>query len=138
MGVSSSEKASCSTWRISAERKQVVPTKSRAVLLFHFRPAPLHPAQAGHLQRQEEPEDLTGVFRCLRHYLEDDERRYGVEHQGEGMPYRSPAVAARRPIGRRFLEEWLLRTVAGVLDRFGDTGADVIGMVAREQPRYFD
>jgi hypothetical protein len=31
--------------------------------------------------------ELAGVFHCLEHYLEDDERRYGAEHDGEGVPY---------------------------------------------------
>src|SRR5690606_25846883 len=30
--------------------------------------------------------DLAGVFHCLRHYL-DDERRYGAEHEGAGVPF---------------------------------------------------
>ena len=31
--------------------------------------------------------DLAGVFHGLQHYLEDDERRYGAEHEGKGVPY---------------------------------------------------
>ncbi len=33
------------------------------------------------------PKDLAGVLHCLEHYLEDDERRYGVEHDDVGVPF---------------------------------------------------
>ncbi len=36
---------------------------------------------------RQEPKDLAGVLHCLKHYIEDDERRYGVDHNGEGVPY---------------------------------------------------
>ncbi len=48
----------------------------------------LRAAQAGRLQRQERsPRTCAGVFHCLQHYLEEDERRYSVEHHDEGVPY---------------------------------------------------
>jgi predicted nucleotidyltransferase len=31
--------------------------------------------------------DMAGVLHCLQHYLEDDDRRYGVEHDGAGVPF---------------------------------------------------
>ena len=36
---------------------------------------------------REAPTDLAGVLHCLEHYLEGDDRRYGVDHDGEGVPY---------------------------------------------------
>lgn len=79
--------------------------------------------------------DLAGVFHCLQHYLEEDERRYGVEHQGEGVPYEYTCAYLLGDDGRRFLDEPLSRAVAGVLDRFRDPDAVEIGIVARERGR---
>lgn len=31
--------------------------------------------------------DLGSVLRCLEHYLDDDGRRYGVDHEGAGVPF---------------------------------------------------
>ena len=35
---------------------------------------------------RNESKDLAGVLHC-QHYLEDDDRRYSVDHDGEGVPY---------------------------------------------------
>jgi predicted nucleotidyltransferase len=79
--------------------------------------------------------DLTGVFHCLQHYLEDDERRYVVEHEGEGVPYEYTCAYLLGSDGRRFLDKSLRDIVAGVLRRFSDPDADVIGVIAREKGR---
>ena len=36
---------------------------------------------------RNEPKELAGALHCLEHYLEDDDRRYSVDHDGEGVPY---------------------------------------------------
>jgi predicted nucleotidyltransferase len=84
---------------------------------------------------RKQSKDLAGVFHCLQHYLEDDERRYGVEHQGEGVPYEYTCAYLLGADGRRFLDKPLRDAVAGVLDRFSDPDADVIGVIAREKGR---
>ena len=33
------------------------------------------------------PKDLAGVLHCLEHYLDADDRRYGLEHDGGGVPF---------------------------------------------------
>lgn len=53
--------------------------------------------------------DLGGVLHCLAHYLEDDDRRYGLEFDERGVPYeytcahlawsRRAAVSRRRNSG---------------------------------------
>jgi predicted nucleotidyltransferase len=81
---------------------------------------------------RRQPKDLTGVLHCLQHYMEDDERRYGVEHKGEGVPYEYTCGYLLGADGRQFHDESLRDTVAGVLDRFSDPDAEVIGVIARE------
>jgi predicted nucleotidyltransferase len=84
---------------------------------------------------RKQPKDLTGVLHCLQHYLEDDERRYGVEHQGKGVPYEYTCAYLLGTDGRQFVDSLLREAVAGVLDRFSDPDADVIGVIAREKGR---
>jgi predicted nucleotidyltransferase len=81
--------------------------------------------------------DLAGVFHCIQHYLEDDERRYGVEHHDEGVPYEYTCAYLLGADGRQFLDPPLSDAVARVLDRFSDPNADVVGIVAREWGRVF-
>lgn len=84
---------------------------------------------------RQKSKDLTSVFHCLQHYLENDERRYGAEHAGEGVPYEFTCAYLLGADGRRFLDTALRETVARVLDRFGDPDADAIGVIARDQGR---
>lgn len=79
--------------------------------------------------------DLAGVFHCLQHYLEDDERRYRVEHDGAGVPYEYASGYLLGGDGQPFMDAGLARTVATVLDRFTDPDADVVGAVVRERGR---
>ncbi len=84
---------------------------------------------------RNQPKDPAGVFHCLRYYLDDDERRYGAEHNGEGVPYEYTGAYLLGIDGRPFLDVQLADTVAKVLDRFSDPDADVVGLVARERGR---
>ena len=84
---------------------------------------------------REEPKDLAGVLHCLEHYLEDDDRRYGVDHDGEGVPYEYTGAYVVGVEGQPFLDESVSETVTTVLDRFDNPDATVIGVVARETGR---
>jgi predicted nucleotidyltransferase len=79
--------------------------------------------------------DLAGVFHCLQHYVEDDERRYGVEHDGKGVLYEYTCSYLLGTDGQSFLDRQLAEAVSSVLDRFSDPDADVIGAIARERGR---
>lgn len=81
------------------------------------------------------PKDLAGVLHCLEHYLEGDERRYGVEYDGEGVPYEYTGAYLLGVDGRPFLDPQLAGTVVEVLGRFAAPDADVVGLVARERGR---
>ena len=79
--------------------------------------------------------DLGGVLHCLEHYLEDDERRYGVDHDGEGVPFEYTCGYLLGVDGQRFLDAALSNTVRPVLDRFDEPEADVVGIAAGERTR---
>ncbi|MEK6630333.1 MAG: hypothetical protein AABY89_06330, partial [Acidobacteriota bacterium] len=85
---------------------------------------------------RKEPKDLAGVLHCLEHYLEGDERRYGVEHDGEGVPFEYTCAYLLGVDAEPFLDEPLSQTVTAVLGRFSDPDAEVVGIVAREQGRF--
>ena len=60
---------------------------------------------------RQEPKDLAGVLHCLRHYIEDDDRRYGVDHNGEGVPYEYTGAYVIGVEARPFLEDSLREAV---------------------------
>ncbi len=79
-----------------------------------------------------EPKDLAAVLHCLEHYLEDDDRRYGVDHDGEGVPYEYTGAYLVGVEARPFLDDPVSETVEAVLDGFDHPDATVIGIAARE------
>lgn len=79
--------------------------------------------------------DLAGVLHCLQHYLEDDERRYGAEHHGEGVPYEYTCAYLLGADGRRFLDAPLRHAATGVLDRFSGPDTEVVMGIAGEKGR---
>ena len=79
--------------------------------------------------------DLAGVLHCLKHYLENDERRYGAEHEGSGVPFEYTGAYLLGCDGRPFLDQPLRTAVRTVLDLFGDPDAEVVDAVAREEGR---
>lgn len=85
---------------------------------------------------REEPKDLAGVLHCLEHYLEGDDRRYGVDHDGEGVPYEYTGAYVVGVEAQPFLDEPLSEAVRVVLDRFDKSDAAVIGVVVRETGRF--
>lgn len=79
--------------------------------------------------------DLGGVLHCLEHYLEDGERRYGLDHDGEGVPFEYTCAYLLGVDGQRFLDDAVANTVRTVLDRFDEAEADVVGIAAGERRR---
>lgn len=79
--------------------------------------------------------DLAGVHHCLRHYSEGDERRYGVEHRGAGVPFEYTGAYLLGLDGRPFLGPALSRAIEGVLNRFADPDSAGVAMVVLEQGR---
>jgi predicted nucleotidyltransferase len=82
------------------------------------------------------PKDLAGVFHCLRYYLEDDERRYEVEHDGAGVLFEYAGAYLVGIDGRRFLSTAPSQAVATVLDLFADADSEGVAIVTREQGRF--
>jgi predicted nucleotidyltransferase len=79
--------------------------------------------------------DLAGVFHCLEHYREDDAARYGLDHDGEAVPFEYTCAFLVGFDGRQFHDQRLRETVSVVLDRFDSSDADVVSLVARENGR---
>jgi predicted nucleotidyltransferase len=83
---------------------------------------------------RKEPKDLGSVLHCLRHYAEDEERRYGLEHEGQHVPFEYTCAYLVGLDGRRFCDS-TAGPVGGVLDRFDSPDAAIVGLVAREDGR---
>jgi predicted nucleotidyltransferase len=81
------------------------------------------------------PKDLGGVLHCLEHYLEDDERRYGVEFDGAGVPYDYTCAHLLGLDARPLLDESISQTIRGVLDLFDEPDAQVVGIAVGERGR---
>jgi predicted nucleotidyltransferase len=81
--------------------------------------------------------DLGSVLHCLEHYLEDDHRRYEVDHDGAGVPYDYTCAYLLGVDGRFFLDEPLRQAVTAILGRFDDPYADVVGIATGEKGRMY-
>jgi len=81
--------------------------------------------------------DLGSVLHCLEHYLDDDGRRYGVDHEGAGVPFEYTGAYLLGVDGRRFLDAPLRRTLPVLLDRFDDPDADVVAIAVGEKGRLY-
>jgi predicted nucleotidyltransferase len=79
--------------------------------------------------------DLAGVLHCLEHYQEDDDARYGLDHEGEAVPFEYTCAYLIGFDGRSFHDDRLKGTVRVVLDRFDSPDADIVSLVARESGR---
>ena len=87
---------------------------------------------------RQQAKDLAGVWHCLQHYAEHDDRRYGLEHAGEPVPYEFTSAYLLGLDGRRFVDAALRQPVDAVLHRFTDPDAVVVGLVAGEGGRWAD
>jgi predicted nucleotidyltransferase len=76
--------------------------------------------------------DPASVFHCLRHYAEDDDRRYGLEHAATLVPFEySTAYLAGRD-GQPFLGDDIRGFVTPVLARFVDADDALIDALVRD------
>ena len=81
---------------------------------------------------RKEPKDLGSVLHCLRHYLEEDDRRYGLDHDGTPVPFEHTCAYLLGHDARRFCDRSIAGSVGIVLDRFDSPDAAVVGIVGRE------
>lgn len=81
------------------------------------------------------PKDLASVLHCLEHYQDEDDRRYGVEYDGAGVPFEYTCAYLLGSDARPYLDEPLARAVVPVLDRFTEPEAEVVWIVGYEKSR---
>ncbi len=82
---------------------------------------------------RKEPKDLGSVLHCLRHYAEDEDRRYGLDHDGKPVPFEHTCAYLLGQDGRRFGDPPVAGAVGAVLASFESPDAAVVGLVAREE-----
>lgn len=79
--------------------------------------------------------DLGSLLHCLGHYLEDDDRRYGVEFGGQGVPWEYTCAYLLGADGRPYLDAETAAAVGRVLQGFTDPDADVVSLAAADRGR---
>ena len=82
------------------------------------------------------PKDLGSVLHCLRHYAGDDDRRYGLEHEGTLVSFEYTCAYLLGQDGRRFSAS-VADSVRPVLDRFDSPDAALVGLLASQEGRMF-
>jgi predicted nucleotidyltransferase len=78
------------------------------------------------------PKDLASVLHCLEHCLDEDARRYAVEHDGEGVPYECTCAYLLGIDAHPFIDDAIRQTVTTVLGCLDSPDASVLALVARE------
>ena len=76
---------------------------------------------------RKEPKDLGSVLHCLRYYVEEDDRRYGLDYDGTPVPFEYTCAYLGRD-AQRFCDRSIAGSASVVLDRFD--GPDAGGVVA--------
>ncbi len=82
---------------------------------------------------RKQPKDLASVLHCLEHYQEEHDRRYGLEHEGEAVPFEFTCAWLLGLDARPLLDEALTSAVGPVLARFDDPDAEIVDRTAREK-----
>lgn len=79
--------------------------------------------------------DLGSVLHCLEHYVEGEDRRYGLDYDGAGVPFEYTCAYLLGADGQKFLDAAVSNAVRPVLDRFDGPDADVVGIAVGERRR---
>ena len=98
--------------------------------------AALRAPQAGGISDRTAPKDLAGVFHCLQHYLEDDERRTAPNTTVPACHLNTPARTAGRRWSSVPRSAAASETIARVLDRFVDSDAEVVATSCASRAEY--
>jgi predicted nucleotidyltransferase len=118
--------------------RHAVPTQIEDGLTLPLAPLPLYALlKLVAFSDRRAAKDLGSVLHCLEHYLEDDDRRYGVDHAGAGVPYDYTCAYLLGVDGARFLDAPLRQAVTATLDRFDEPDADVVGIATGEKGRLY-
>jgi len=83
---------------------------------------------------RKERKDLASVLHCLRHYREDDDGRYGLEHGGEFVPFEFTPACLLGLDARPFVPS-VATSIRSLLDQFDSPDAAIVGLVATEDRR---
>lgn len=90
--------------------------------------------QALEAAERKERKDLASVLRCLRHSREDDDARYGLEHEGKLVPFEFTTACLLGLDARPFVPS-VATSIRALLDHFDSPDAAIVGLVATEDRR---
>ena len=79
--------------------------------------------------------DLGGVLHCLQHYMEEDDRRYEAEFEGQGVPWEYTCAFLLGLDALPYLDAETTAAVRPVLDGFTGADAAMVGLAASQRGR---
>lgn len=79
--------------------------------------------------------DLVSLHHCLKHYAEDDERRYEAEYEGTPVPFEHTGAFLLGVDADPFMDKAVEHAVGTVLHRFTDEDSEVVAVVVRGMGR---
>jgi predicted nucleotidyltransferase len=83
------------------------------------------------------PKDLGSILHCLRHYEEGSDPRYGLEHNGELVPFEFTTAFLLGHDARPFIDDALTPTVATVLNDLSHEDSASVDRAARADGRMY-
>lgn len=83
------------------------------------------------------PKDLGSVLHCLRHYEEDADRRYGLEHDGQLVPFEFTTAFMLGQDASPFTEDALATVAVDVLNELSDVDSVSVDRAVREEGRLY-
>jgi hypothetical protein len=69
--------------------------------------------------------DIDGVLHCLRSYAADDDRRFGLEHDGAPVPYEYGSAYLLARDALPFVDDKLRQLIAPLLDSLIPADLDI-------------
>lgn len=81
------------------------------------------------------PKDLGSILHCLRYYEEETDRRYGLEHNNEFVPFEFTTAFMLGQDAKPFSENALARVASEILAELRDIDSVGVDRAAREEGR---
>lgn len=85
---------------------------------------------------RKDQRDLASVVHCLRHYCDEDDRRYGLDHGTQAVPWEFTTALLLGQDGRPTQTAALRAIVSRVLDQFDAPDAVLADLAAGADAGY--
>lgn len=80
-----------------------------------------------------QPKDLAGVLHCLRHYAENDDRKFGLAHDSVSVAYEMASAYLLGADGRPYQDAAVIPPAVRVLNKFVNVHSRVVDQAVRDR-----